>query len=80
MKNLLSLYDQPTQYWDCCCTLSKLLVMNLARMKPHGPLMTVSIGRGTGLAEAILLEFSIEFSDEIIRYLSEQTVEIEKGT
>jgi len=54
--------------------------MNLARMKPHGPLMTVSIGRGTGLAEAILLEFSIEFSDEIIRYLSEQTVEIEKGT
>ncbi len=56
-------------------------------MKPHGPLLTVSIGCGTGFAGAILLQFcprldlrAIEVSHDFIRYLSEQTVEIEKGT
>lgn len=61
--------------------------MNLTRMLPPGPAMTISIGCGSGLFEAVLIQYcprlhlrAIEVSHEIIRYLSEQAVDLVKGT
>ena len=87
MKGLPRLSSEPTQYSDCCCTLSEPLMMTLARLLPPDPSITLSIGCGTGLLEAILLRYcpglrlrAIEVKREVICYLSDEIFEIAKGT
>ena len=87
MRVLPVLLQKPTQYSDCCCTLSKPLVTNLATMLPSKPSMTISIGCGTGLLEAFLLQHcpelclqAIEVRSEIIEYLPKENYELVRGT
>ncbi len=45
----------PIHLSDCCSSLSKSIIKRLASLLPSDPALTLSIGSGTGLLEALLL-------------------------
>ena len=47
--------NSPTHLPDCCSSLSLSFVEHLASLLPPNPGLTLSIGSGTGLLEALLL-------------------------
>ena len=59
MASLLDELDEkPAPFADCCPHVSKALVDALIEHLPLGPALTLSVGSGSGLLEAILLEAS----------------------
>ena len=49
------LAEQPAHLPDCCSSISVLLLKLLASLLPPDPALTLSIGSGSGLLEALLL-------------------------
>ncbi len=47
--------SSPIHFPDCCSSLSVSLMEHLASLLPPDPALTLSIGSGTGLLEALLL-------------------------
>lgn len=55
MMTLPNLADHPKLHIDCCPSLSASFIMKLASILPTTPSLTLSIGSGSGLVEALLL-------------------------
>lgn len=87
MKKLPLLSSNSAHHADCCAALSSTLVATMAEILPPKPGLTVSIGSGTGLLEALLLQKqpalnleAVEVNDGINRYLPDEKVNIVSGT
>lgn len=63
---LESLNEEPTHFPGCCPAISRLLICLLIDWLPRDPALTLSIGCGSGLLEAVLLDASIEHHGELI--------------
>lgn len=86
-KELPRLSNIPVQHADCCAALSSILVAKVAQSLPSGPALTISIGSGRGILEALILRDrpeiclqAIELSHDINQYLSAENVQIVSGT
>lgn len=86
-KELPRLPNVPLQHADCCAALSSTLVAKFAQGLPTGPDLTISIGSGSGILEALILRDrpdiclqAIEVSRDINRYLSAKNLQIVSGT
>ena len=84
---LPQLSDIPTQHPDCCCSLSKKLIAKIAFLLPTELGLALSIGSGTGLLEALLLDYkstidlrAVEVSKAVNKYLSGDLMETVNGT
>ena len=53
-----SLGEQPAHFADCCAGVSRPLIDALIDHLPRCPALTLSIGSGSGLLEALILEAS----------------------
>jgi len=84
----LQLSDASRHHPDCCLAISRPLLDKLVVLLPHKPDMVLSIGSGTGLLEAALLQHSqdkidivgVEVSSTVNKYLPEQNTLIVSGT
>jgi len=83
----LQLSDRPTLYPDCCCSISRGLIQTLLFILPSDPELTISVGCGSGLLEALLLRESpkfnlhgVEVSSSVNRYLPEERMQLVPGT
>lgn len=86
-KELPQLSHIPVQHADCCAALSSTLVAKVAQSLPSAPALTISIGSGSGILEALILRDrpevclqAIEVSHDINLYLSAENVQIVSGT
>jgi hypothetical protein len=50
--------DEPQQFAGCCLAISKPLLQTLLSTLPRGPDLIFSVGSGSGLLEAMLLQMS----------------------
>lgn len=87
MKELPQLSILPTHHPDCCCSLSIHLIDTLVKILSPAPFLTVSIGSGTGLLEALLLKKrseislkAVEASNTANQYIREEDLHIVLGT
>ncbi len=87
MKELPDLSALPTHHPDCCCSLSVRLIDTIVKLLSPAPALTVSIGSGTGLLEALLIDrrpeisiISVEVSDTINQYVHEEDLYLVLGT
>ena len=84
----LASFIEPNQHPDCCMTISQSLLKTLAGFLPRLPATVLSIGSGTGLLEALLLELvgesldirGVEVSPQVNKYLAEQDMIYVGGT
>lgn len=84
----LELSDPPKHHPDCCLAVSRPLLDKLVSILPHAPDVVLSIGSGTGLLEAAILQHSheridvigVEVSSSVNKYLPEQHILIVDGT
>ncbi len=83
----LQLSDRPTLYPDCCCSISRGLIQTLLSILPSDPELTLSVGSGSGLLEALLLRQSrklnvhgVEVSSSVNKYLPEERTQLVAGT
>lgn len=86
-KELPRLSNTPVQHADCCAALSSTLVARLAHSLPSEPALTISIGSGSGILEALILRDrpeiclqAIEVSPDINRYLLAENLQIVSGS
>ena len=85
---LPQLSNMTVHHPDCCCSISNLLLSKLASILPTGSSeLTLSVGSGTGLLEALLVFHrptvnlrGVEISKNVNRYLPENSMEVVKGT
>ena len=87
MERLPRLSRESTFYPSCCCSISTDLIQKLAYSLPSDPDITLSIGSGSGLLEALLLREKpalnlhvIEVSRNINVFLPEERVQLVNGT
>ena len=87
MKTPPDLSDQSTSNPDCCLFLSLTLLKTITQLLPPAPALTLSIGSGTGLLEALLLHTrpelclqGVEISAGINQYLDCDNLVVLKGT
>ncbi|GAB7346406.1 hypothetical protein MBLNU457_5105t1 [Dothideomycetes sp. NU457] len=84
----LKLSDAPKHHPDCCLAISRPLLDKLVSILPHAPAVVLSIGSGTGLLEAAILQHSheqidivgVEVSLSVNKYLPEQNILVVNGT
>ena len=79
--------EKSTLLPHCCCPISTSLIRKLASSLPLDPELTLSIGCGSGFAEAHLLRenprlnlHGLEVSEGINKYLPEERMQIVRGT
>jgi len=80
--------DEPQQFAGCCLAISKPLLETLLTTLPRGPDLVLSVGSGSGLLEAMLLQmsrddlnlFGVEVPSCDCAYLSSQQVLRVTGT
>ena len=84
---LPQLSDIPAQHPDCCCSLPKTLITKIASLLPTELGLALSIGSGTGLLEALLLDYqstmnlrAVEVSKAVNKYLPGDLMETVNGT
>ena len=84
---LPQLSNVATHHPDCCCSLSETLIAKIASLLPIKLGLALSIGSGTGLLEALLLDYrptidlrAVEVSTAVNKYLPENMVETVNGT
>lgn len=84
---LPQLSDIPAQHPDCCSSLSRTLIAKIASLLPTELGLALSIGSGTGLLEALLLDHrpttnlrAVEVSKAVNKYLPGDLVETVNGT
>ena len=88
MEQLSCLTVMPIYHPDCCASLSSTLISNILRFLPPRPSFTISIGSGTGLLEALILQARNEVHLEAVevsgpklnQYLPEDTAHVVAGT
>lgn len=88
METLPCLTTTPVHHSDCCASLSSTLVSKILRFLPPRPAFTISIGSGTGLLEALILQARPEVHLEAVevlgvtlnRYLPEESIHVVFGT
>lgn len=87
MKELPKLSNKPQLHPDCCASLSSTLIAKLAQILPADPSLTLSIGSGSGILEALILwdrpELhiqAVEVARNVNQYLSEENLELVSGT
>ena len=87
IRGLPELSTIPTYHPDCCCSLSIQLVDTLVDLLSPTPCLMVSIGSGTGLLEALLLQKhpalpikAVEVSNAVNKYMFEEDLSIVLGT
>lgn len=78
---------QPHQFNGCCMALSTGLIDLLAEVLPNAPALTLSVGSGTGLLEALLQSRhsclnieGVEVSHRVNTFLSEERFNVVTGT
>ncbi|KAJ9620615.1 hypothetical protein H2203_007822 [Taxawa tesnikishii (nom. ined.)] len=79
---------EPEHHPDCCLALSQRLINVLYEQFPQGETPIISIGSGTGLLEALLLECAgseldirgVEVSPAVNKYLPEENMTAVNGT
>ncbi|KAK4228568.1 hypothetical protein QBC38DRAFT_523801 [Podospora fimiseda] len=81
--------NSSTRFPQSCASISLQLLTYLDTIFPQPPFLTLSIGSGPGLLEALLLYhfplrsetfFGVEVSSQVNRYLSKENVIIVNGT
>ena len=84
---LPQLSDVAAHHPDCCCLLSETLIARIASLLPTQSGLALSIGSGTGLLEALLLDYrptinlrAVEVSNDVNKYLPEDLMETVNGT
>lgn len=84
---LPQLSDMAAQHPDCCCSLSKTLIARIASLLQTELGLALSIGSGTGLLEALLLDYrptmnlrAVEVSKAVNKYLPGDSMETVNGT
>ena len=84
---LPQLTDDPIFNPDCCVSLSTKFIEKVASLLRERPALTLSIGSGSGLFEALLLQHhptlnlkAVEVSTKINKYLPDQSLHIVSGT
>ena len=84
---LPQLSDIAAQHPDCCCSLSKTLIAKIASLLSTELGLALSIGSGTGLLEALLLDYqptmnlrAVEVSKAVNKYLRGDLMETVNGT
>lgn len=88
MKRLPPLTTTPIQHPDCCASLSSALISKILQILPSRPSFTISIGSGTGLLEALILQAQTEVHLEAVEvrganlnsYLPEESTHVVSGT
>lgn len=78
----------PVQHPDCCASLSSALVSKILQILPPRPAFTISIGSGTGLLEALILQAQTGVLLEAVEvrgvnlnsYLPEESIHVVSGT
>lgn len=87
MKSLPVLTNRPKYYADCCASLSSVLISTIAQVLPPKPSYTVSIGSGSGILEALILQNrdeldleAVEVSACLNQYLPEEKMTVVLGT
>lgn len=87
LAQLPNLTNKPIQHPDCCASLSPKLLDNIVAVLPRDDASIVSIGCGSGLLEALLLQkqpklrmLGIEVASCTIQYLSLEHVRKVSGT
>lgn len=85
--HLPTLEDELRRFPGCCASVSKPLVAKIASCLPRSPALTLSVGSGTGLFEALLLENypeinleGVEVSERVNIYLPDDRVNVVGGT
>lgn len=78
--------SSPFHFPDCCSSLSVSLIEHLASLLPPKPALTLSIGSGSGLLEALLLHQrptldlkAVEVPTTKNKYMPVDRIEIVKG-
>ncbi|KAL6713352.1 60S ribosomal protein L16A [Lecanora helva] len=79
--------DHPTLLTDCCSPISTSLIDSLISILPSKPHTTLSIGSGSGILEALILDKSqdidlqaVEVAANVNKYLPEERVQVVSGT
>ena len=88
MGPLPCLTVMPVHHPDCCASLSSTLISKILQFLPPRPSFTISIGSGTGLLEALILQARPEVHLEAVevpgltlnRYLLEESTHVVSGT
>lgn len=87
MKSLPRLTPTPFLLPDCCASLSSPLVSQILRVLPRRPSFTISIGSGTGLLEALILQAQpdlhlegVEVSGVLTSYMPNASIHVVSGT
>lgn len=87
MMDLPELSECPSLHHDCCTSLSTKFVSRLASILPGSPALTLSIGSGSGLLEALLLNQrcdiriqGVEVSSSVNSYLAKESICVVNGT
>jgi len=84
----LQLSNESKHYSDCCLGISQPLIDKIIALLPHKPGLVLSIGCGSGLFEAVLIQHAqdkidlvgVEVSSTVDKYLGEQNIIIADGT
>lgn len=81
------LNDVPFHRPDCCLSLSTVLIAELVRLLPCEPEFTLSIGSGSGLLEALIMQHGpmrtvtgVEVNSTVNKYMPEESVHVVTGT
>ncbi len=87
MSNLPVISPSSTQHPDCCVSLSAKLISTLRNLIPYLPATALSIGSGSGLLEALILDeqrnmglFGVEVSSQVNKYLPAERLHVVEGT
>ncbi|KAL3463259.1 hypothetical protein BJX64DRAFT_287514 [Aspergillus heterothallicus] len=85
--SLPSLSQDPALYPNCCLSLSTPLVTHLASILPQHPHISLSIGSGAGLLEALIATHNrdvhiegVEVNSSVNIYIEEQDMNVVTGT
>ena len=71
---LPTLDELPKHFPGCCMSLSKLILGQITQILPHRPKFTLSVGCGSGLFEALMLQYDPALTIEGVEVYSNPPV------
>ncbi|KAJ5872745.1 uncharacterized protein N7529_005098 [Penicillium soppii] len=80
------LSSSPQRFPDCCLGISSTLIAHLSSILPKKPTFTVSVGSGSGLLEALIVNHDenvtvqgVEIGSAVNRYIAEEHMNVVIG-